>query len=170
MDVKIYKDGKGNVVVTEDYFRDIIYYCNNDVIRNYGNSVLYQKYIVETRSDNYFLTKRFEHQPNTISWYDGDAICKVNELFKDTILKREPIDISKLNPITDDSIIMKDGPKPIGINDRGWVICEPEIEPWKIEVAFRSEGDYLTISEDGVNNRPWTNEEIDKINNKINNI
>jgi len=31
-----------------------------------------------------------------------------------------------------------------------------------------SEGDYLTISEDGVNNRPWTNEEIELINNTLN--
>ena len=168
MEVKAYKDGKGNVVVTEDYFSSIVYYLKDINIQGYCESVLRQKYIIEPKDDNYYLTKRFEYQPDIISWYDGNTISKVVELFKDTVLKRKPIDITKLSPITDETPIME-GTEPLGIDEEGWTVCDPGIEPWQIQVAFRSEGDYLTISEDGVNNRPWKNEEIELINNTLNN-
>ena len=169
MEVKIYKDGKGNVVVTEDYFRNIIYNLKDTNIQSYCNSVLSQKILIIPISDNYYLTKRFEYQPNIISWYDGNTISKVVELFKNTVLKRKPRDITKLNPITNETPIIEDT-EPLGIDKDGWIVCEQGIESWKIEVAFRSEGDYLTISEDGINNRPWTEEEIELINNTLNKI
>jgi len=169
MEVKIYKDGKGNVVVTEDYFRNIMYNLKDANIKSYRNSVLSQKILIIPISDNYYLTKMFEHQPDLISWYNGDEIVKINELFKDTVLIRKPINISELKPITGETPIIEDT-EPLGTDEDGWVVCKQENEPWKIEVAFRSEGDYLTISEDGINNRPWTEEEIELINNTLNKL
>lgn len=154
---EIYKDGKGNVVISEQLFSLITGNIDNIQLRNYCIAILHQQILIEPKSDNYYLTKRYSHQRELISWYDGNGLCKVLELFKDTELKRpELTEEQKQLTFKEEKFYLELMP------------VMPEKEPFKIETAFRSEGEYLTISEDGVNNRPWTQEEINAIQNIIN--
>lgn len=155
MEKEIYKDGKGNVVVSEQLFGTIIGSIDNIQLRNYCVAILHQQILIETKSDNYYLTRRYSHQRELLSWYDGNTFGKVLDLFKNTELKRpEPTEEQK-------QLIKKNF-------ELKSVLIMPEKEPFLIQTAFRSEGIYLTISEDGVNNRPWTQEEIDAIQTIIN--
>ena len=134
---------------------------------NYCSSIVNQPIVFETKNEGYFLTKRYSHQPNTLSWYDGYEFQKIKDIFKNTRLVRKESVKKMLEDIDNDKSkeyclepesILKDNLLPI---------CEDFYhEPWLIEIAFRSEGDYLTISEDGVNNRPWTEYELELINTK----
>ena len=172
----IIKDGLGNIVITEDSF-DFLLACldnqkfiqviqgappeNQIIIDNYNREcrkILHQKYIFETCEDDYFLFKRYKYQDKITSW-SGDDVAKVYELFKDTRIEyKEP---ENLKPITNEEY--KDGDEPLGVDENGWIICEPEPTPWLIERAIRHDGEYLTISEDGKINRPWKKDEIENI-------
>lgn len=168
------KDGKGNIIISEDSF-DFLLACldnqkfiqgfppdNQEIIDYYNNQcrkILHQKYIFETTEDDYFLFKRYKYQDKLTPW-SGDDVCKVYELFKDTIMEfKKP---NNLKPIPDDAKYAV-GMKPIGIDENGRFVVEPEPRPWLIERAIRYDDDYLTISEDGKHNRPWKKEEIQNI-------
>ncbi len=56
-----------------------------------------------------------------------------------------------------------EGSEPIGKTQDGWMVVEPEPTPWLIERPLRYDYENLTISEDGSKNRPWKEEEIQKI-------
>lgn len=152
--IKMFKNNNGDIVIDKDYFSTIIYQLNDERIVGYCNDVLNRKIIIEPKSNNYYITKRFQNQSNIISWYDGDEFIKIKELFKNTIIQKE-----KTKTISDSLKEDRLDKSPISITDN---------ESFKIEIGFRSEGDYLTISEDGINNRPWSFDEIDEINKVIN--
>lgn len=185
------KDGKGNIVISENSFEGLLACLDNQkfvgevpqngdslsvgkeeyestqqgiqkFIDDYNKEcrkILHQKYVFEAKEDGYFLTKRYEYQDKITSWTTED-VKFVYQLFKDTQIKWEQPE--NLKPITDDTLIME-GTEPLGINEKGFVVCKPESTPWRIERnVFTSEGN-LTISEDGKKNRSWTKEEISKI-------
>lgn len=161
MQKDIYKDGKGNIIVSEDFFSILIGNIDSQQVSNYCRSILYQPIVIETKSENYYLTKRYSHQSDLISWYEGEEIAIVNELFKDTVLKRP----KRIHKATQDYFEYLDDLEKMEI-----LCCqaiEQQPEPFHIETSFKSDGEYLTISEDGQNNRPWTEEEINKIREAI---
>ena len=121
--------------------------------------ILHQKYIFETKQDGYYLTKKYEHQ-NEITPWSGEDVGLVYELFKDTrITYKQREDLSSLDG--SEEFTQKDNPTG-EIKDERFAI-EPEPRTWHIERPLMYDGDYLTVSEDGIQNRPWKREEIEKI-------
>jgi hypothetical protein len=195
IELDIKKDGNGNIIILEDSFEMLLscldkqkfvgeqlkngdslsvdkneyWKVQNDIQNSidYYNrecrKMLHQKYILNTIERGYFLTKRYEHQ-NEITPWSGKDVGLVYELFKDTRIEYKKN--IKLLPL-DGSELIKEGSEPIGKTEDGWFV-EPEPRPWLIERPLRYDYDYLTISEDGHNNRPWTQDEVDKITELIN--
>ncbi len=176
MKIEAKKDGKGNIVISEDSFEMVLACLDNqkfvgDVPQN-GDSlsvgkneywkgqqdiqntidyynrecrkILHQRYILRTESDGYFLTKRYEHQTEDTTW-TGKDVGLVYELFKDTRIIYEKSE--NLLPLDSSEEIME-GTEPT---------------PWLIERPLMYDYQYLTISEDGKTNRPWKQDEINKI-------
>lgn len=192
MNIEAIKDGKGNIVITEDSFEMLLACLDNqkfvheapqngdslavgeekykstqqdiqETIDSYNRAcrnILHQKYIFSTSEDGYYLKKKYEHQNGLISW-SAEDVAIVHELFKNTEIKwKKPEGLLPL----DGSEEIKEGTKPIGKTQDGWIVCEPTGKtPWLIERPLRYDNDYLTISEDGKNNRPWTQKEIETI-------
>jgi hypothetical protein len=176
--VNAIKDGLGNIVISEDSFEYLLSCLDNqkfnptqdmqnyiDFYNNECRKILHQKYIFEAINDNYFLTKRYRYQDKITPW-SGNDVGLVYELFKDTIMENEA-STEKIKTITTESY--KFGDEPLGITEDGWIMLKPELRPWLIERALRSDGDYLTISENGRTNRPWKEEEILNIQKLFNN-
>ncbi len=166
------KDGLGNIIVNEDSFEFLLMCLDNQKFNPSNNSqyvidgynkkcrkILHQHYIFETIEDGYFLTKRYNYQDKITPW-SGDDVYLVYQLFKDTKIEWEKP--KNLKPIENESYKI-DGKEPLGVTEDGWIIIEPETTPWLIERPMRYDHDYLTISEDGKNNRPWKNTEIENI-------
>lgn len=186
------KDGKGNIVITENSFEMLLACLDNqkfvgeapqngdslatgeeqykltqkdiqNTIDEYNRecrNILHQKLIIVVSEDGYYLVKSYDSQDDLIDW-SFDDVLKIRELFKDTeILYKKP---DNLLPLDGTESIM-DGTNPIGKDERGFIYCEPtEKTPWLIERAiFKSEA-YLTISEDGKENRRWKKEELEMI-------
>lgn len=157
MKVEAIKDGKGNVIVSEESLKNLI----NDPV-NYRiefEKILDQNYTFSTTDNGYFLSKRYEHQNEDTEW-TGNDVGLVYELFKDTIIvyeKRED-----LLPL-DGSEQIKQGDEPIGKTADGWILVEAGPRPWLIERPLMYDYQYLTISEDGRKNRPWKQDEIQRI-------
>jgi len=190
------KDGKGNIIISEDSFEMVLACLDNqkfvgelpingdsisvgeneyfktqkdiqDVIDYYNRQcrkILHQNYKLRTESDGYFLAKRYEHQTEDTEW-TGDDVHLVYELFKDTRIKYE--ETRDILPLDGSEEIMS-GTEPIGKTKDGWIAVKPEPRPWLIERALRYDCQYLTISEDGFTNRPWKQEEIEKIEKILN--
>jgi hypothetical protein len=191
MKVNAVKDGKGNIVISEDSFEMLLNCLDNqkfvgeqpqngdsisvgkeaywkgqqdiqDTIDQYNRScrdILHQKYVFDVTHDGLSLFKKYEHQDEIIPW-SGKDVGFVYSLFEDTI--REYKKSENLSPITDEEC--KEGDTPLGVDEDGWIHVEPkQDEPWLIERPLRYDGKYLTISEDGTNNRPWEEEEIKRI-------
>ena len=166
------KDGNGNIIITEDSFEFLLSCLDNQkfnpaqqdqtIIDEYNSdcrNILHQRYIFETLSDDYFLTKRYLYQDKIAPWSSND-VSKVYELFKDTkIIREKPKD---LRPVMDTDILKDDGVEVLGVTNDGWIVADID-ERWLIERPLRYDNDYLTISEDGSTNRPWKKEEIENI-------
>lgn len=194
MDLK--KDGLGNIVISEYSFEMLLACLDNqkflylrpvngdslseneesyitvqrdiqkyiDECNNQCREILHQKYILTVENDGYFLSKRYEHQTEKTKW-SNDDVALVYELFKDTKI------IYKTNEnllLLDGSEEIMKGTQPIGKTEDGWIVCEPEDRPWLIERPLSYDYEYLTISEDGFRNRPWKQDEIDKITKILN--
>lgn len=187
------KDGNGNIVISEDSFEMLLACLDNqkfvgeppqngdslsegegayinkqqeiqkviDEFNRECRKILHQKYVFSTTEDGYFLQKKFEHQNETTPWSGKDAGI-VRELFKDTLMQREKPNPKDLLPLDGTEDIMK-GTTPIGKTKDGWIVCNPEPEPWLIERTMFRDYEYLTISENGKTNRPWKPEEIEMI-------
>jgi hypothetical protein len=185
------KDGKGNIIISEDSFEMLLSCLNNqkfvreqpqnndsisigkneywkvqkdiqntiDYYNKECRKILHQKYILRTESNGYYLAKRYEHQTEDTIWTSED-VDLVYELFKDTIIIYEKN--KDLLPLDGSETIME-GTEPIGKTNDGWIVIDPTPTPWLIERSLRCNYQYLTISEDGETNRPWKQEEINKI-------
>lgn len=197
MEILAKKDGKGHIIISEDSFEMLLacldnqkfigespqngdslsvgednYWKGQQDIQNtidYYNKecrkILHQKYIIRTESNGYFLAKKYEHQTEDTEW-TGEDVRLIYELFKDTkIIYEKPENLLPL----DDSEETMQGKEPLGGNEDGWFAVEPKPTPWLIERPLRYDYQYLTISEDGKTNRPWKQDEIDKISKILNN-
>ncbi len=156
------KDGKGNIVISEESFINLI-----NSPGNYATckKILDQNYIFNVTDDGYFLSKRYELQNEDTEW-TGNDVGLVYELFKDTkIVYERRSDLIHL----DGSEKIKQGDEPLGKTADGWIAVEPEPRPWLIERPMMYDGQYLTISEDGRKNRPWKKEEVENIEKLFNN-
>ncbi len=190
MKIEAKKDGEGNIIISEDSFEMLLICLDNqkfvyeppqngdsvsvgkddyfrvqrdiqDSINQYNRScrnILHQKYIFEVTHNGLSLFKKYEHQDEITPW-SGKDVGLVYTLFQDTKINyKKP---SNLKPITDEYI--KGGDTPLGVDENGWIHVEAKDKPWLIERPLRYDGNYLTISEDGSNNRPWKEEEIEQI-------
>jgi len=191
MKLEAIKDGEGNIIISKDSFEMLLSCLDNqkfigespqngdslsvgeerynktqteiqNLIDEYNKKcrkILHQKYAFGTMHEGLSLYKKYENQEIITKW-TGEDVGKVYELFKNTLIKyKEP---ESLLPL-DGTEVIKHGSEPIGKTEDGWVVCKAEPRPWLIERAIGFDNAYLTISEDGTNNRPWKQEEIDKI-------
>jgi len=197
--LELKKDGNGNIVISEESFEMLLACLDNqkfvgespqngdsvsvgnenywkgqqdiqntiDLFNRECRKMLHQKYVFKTSHDGYYLQKRYEHQTETTKW-SGNDVNLVYSLFKDTRIKYDHNSFEDLLPL-DGSEDIKEGSNPIGKTKDGWIKTMPEPTPWLIERPLRQDYDSLTISEDGRNNRPWKQEEIENISNLFNN-
>jgi hypothetical protein len=110
------------------------------------------------------LAYKYVHQTEDTEW-TGEDVGLVYWIFKDTRIIYNETRV--LLPL-DGSEMIKKGSNPIGKTEDGWIAVKPEPRTWLIERALRYDGEYLTISEDGVKNRPWKEEEINQITKILN--
>lgn len=190
------KDGKGNIIISEDSFEMILACLDNqkfvgekpqngdsisvgednywkdqediqNVIDHYNREcrkILHQKYVLRTEYDGYFLVKRYEHQEEDTKWSSED-VRLVNELFKDTKIVYDEKRYYIPFEITEE--IVKDN-NPNNELDGDFLVVKPESTPWLIERPLTYDYYYLSISENGTLNRPWKEEEIQKITEILN--
>jgi hypothetical protein len=194
--VNAIKDGKGNIVISEDSFEMLLACLDN------------QKFVGESPQNADSLSvgedkywKGQEDIQNTIDQYnrqcrdilhqkyvfslseDGYYLSKRYEYqSEDTEWTGEDVglvyelfkDTRIIYPKRDDLIPLdgtesiKEDDEPIGKTLDGWIAVEPEPRPWLIERPIMYDGQYLTISEDGFKNRPWKSEEVENITNLFN--
>lgn len=185
MNIEAKKDGKGNIIISENSFEMLLACLDNQkfvggspqnvdslpigienywkghqetqkLIEDYNRQcrkILYQKYVFDTTHNGLSLYKKYQYQYENIIW-DNNDVALVYELFKDT-----RIIYNKANRIErkDDDYI-----------ENGWLPMKAKSRPWLIERPLNYDYEYLTISEDGFNNRPWKKEEIEKISKLFN--
>ena len=196
MKVNAIKDGKGNIIISEDSFEMLLACLDN------------QKFVGESPQNADSLSvgedkywKGQEDIQNTIDQYnrqcrdilhqkyvfslseDGYYLSKrYEQQSEDTEWSGEDVglvyDLFKDTRIVyrkredlfplDGSEEIKQGDVPLGKTADSWIVVEPEPRPWLIERPMMYDGQYLTISEDGFKNRPWKAIEIEKIKEKFN--
>lgn len=156
--MNIIKNGDGTYTINEEDFEKIFLNINNKIeLKRELLAIIEQKVNIFTISDDYYLCKSFDF--NTYCEWTVEDINKIKELFKHTErIGKLPDDLEPLDGTED----IMEGTNPVGKKD-GWLYCKPEKENWLIERTLFSDGTYLTISEDGSYNRPWKEEEINKI-------
>lgn len=191
MELKAIKDGKGNIVISEDSFEMLLACLDNQkfvgeppqngdsasVGEDYYNKTQHeiQKTIDEYNSE----CRKILHQKYVFeTLHNGLSLCKRYEHQKDytewsvedVLLVHSLFKDTERKFKEPENLISLDGTEqimqgtePIGKTDDGWIVCKPEPTPWLIERAIRFGYEYLTISEDGSKNRPWKKEEIEAI-------
>jgi hypothetical protein len=198
MKIEAKKDGKGNIIISEDSFEMLLACLDN------------QKFVGESPQNGDSMSvvkdtywKGQEDIQDTINYYNRECrkILHQKYLFKTTeegyflskhyqhqneatewnsndvclvysLFKDTVIQFKEtrdLSPLDGTEEIME-GTNPIGKTKDGWLAVEPEPTPWLIERPLRYDYIYLTISEDGKSNRPWKQEEIEQIENLFHNI
>jgi hypothetical protein len=191
MKVDAIKDGKGNIVITEDSF-EMILACldnqkfvgespqNGDSI-SVGKNKYYktQKDIQDVIDFYNRECRKILHQKYILrTESDGYFIAKRYEhQTEDTewtgddvglvyeLFKDTRIVYKETRDLLslDGSEEIMEGTEPIGKTIDGWIAVEPKPRPWLIERPLRYDYQYLSISEDGKTNRPWKRDEINKI-------
>ena len=197
MKVEAIKDGKGNVVITEDSFEMLLSCLDN---QKYVGEAPQNGDSISVGKDEYYKTQK--DIQDVIDFYNRECrkILHQKYIFNTEesgyFLTKKYEHQEKITPWTgedvglvyelfkdtriiyketrellplDGSEEIKEGSTPIGKTKDGWIAVEQEPRPWLIERALRYDGDYLTISEDGSKNRPWKQDEIRKIINIFNN-
>ena len=112
------KDGQGNIIITEESFKQLL---DSADIKDECLKILNEKYVFDTIEKGYYLTKRYEFQCDVTPW-SGDDVGKVYDLFKNTRIEYE--EPKNLKPVTNECI--KGGTKPLGVDEHGWIVCEPD--------------------------------------------
>lgn len=197
MKIEAKKDGKGNIVISEDSFEMILACLDN---QKFVGELPQNGYLLSVGEDKYFTTqqdiqnvidsynresRKILHQKYVLrTESDGYFLAKKYEhQSEDTEWTGE--DVGKVYELFKDTRIVykkpenllpldgteeiMEGTEPIGKTQDGWFAVEPEPRPWLIERPLRCDYQYLTISEDGKTNRPWKKEEIEKISEILNN-
>lgn len=190
------KDGKGNIVISENSFEMILTCLDNQKFigerPQNGDSISVNK-------DEYWKVQ--EDIQSTIDYYnrecrkilhqkyvlrtecDGYFLVKKYEYqAEDTEWTNEDISLvyelfkdtritynetGDLLPLDGSEEIME-GIKSIGKTEDGWIAVEPEPKTWLIERSLRYDYQYLSISENGSTNRIWKQDEINKIQELLN--
>jgi hypothetical protein len=197
MKIDAKKDGKGNIVISEESF-DMLLACldnqkfvgeqpqNGDSLSVGVDEYLKGQQDIQSTIDHYNREcRKILHQKYVLrTESDGFFLAKKYEhQQEDTEWSGEDVGLVyelfkdtriiynekiDLLPLDGSEVIME-GTEPIGKDKDGWFIIEPEPRPWLIERVMRYDGIYLTISEDGKKNRPWKEDEILKISEILNN-
>lgn len=191
MKVDAIKDGKGNIVISEDSFEMLLACLDNqkfvgespqnaDSISVGKEAYWKGQQDIQDTIDQYNRSCRdILHQKYVFSLSeDGYYLSKRYEnQIEDTEWTGEDVGLvyelfkdtrivyekrEGLFPL-DGSEEIKQGDKPIGKRADGWIAVEAEPRPWMIERPLMYDGQYLTISEDGFKNRPWKQEEVEQI-------
>lgn len=190
------KDGKGNIIISEDSFEMILACLDNQKFISEqpqnGGSLSVDKDVywkghqdIQNTIDHYNREcRKILHQKYVLrTESDGYFLAKKYEhQEEDTEWTGEDVDLVcelfkdtriiynetiDLLPLDGSEEIME-GTDPIGKTKDGWVVVSPEPTPWLIERSLRYDYQYLTISEDGRTNRPWKQEEVDEITKILN--
>lgn len=197
MKIEAKKDGKGNIVISEDSFEMILACLDN---QKFVGELPQNGDSLSVGEDNYWKgqqdiqnaidhynreSRKILHQKYVLrTESDGYFLAKKYEhQSEDTEWTGE--DVGKVYELFKDTRIVykkpenllsldgteeiMEGTEPIGKTQDGWIAVEPEPRPWLIERPLRFDYQYLTISEDGKTNRPWKKEEIEKISEILNN-
>lgn len=197
MKIEAKKDGKGNIVISEDSFEMILACLDN---QKFVGELPQNGDSLSVGEDNYWKgqqdiqnaidhynreSRKILHQKYVLrTESDGYFLAKKYEhQSEDTEWTGE--DVGKVHELFKDTRIVykkpenllsldgteeiMEGTEPIGKTQDGWIAVEPEPRPWLIERSLRFDYQYLTISEDGKTNRPWKKEEIEKISEILNN-
>lgn len=197
MKIEAKKDGKGNIVISEDSFEMILACLDN---QKFVGELPQNGDSLSVGEDNYWKgqqdiqnaidhynreSRKILHQKYVLrTESDGYFLAKKYEYqSEDTEWTGE--DVGKVYELFKDTRIVykkpenllsldgteeiMEGTEPIGKTQDGWIAVEPEPRPWLIERPLRFDYQYLTISEDGKTNRPWKKEEIEKISEILNN-
>jgi hypothetical protein len=196
MELKAKKDGKGNIIITEDSFEMLLACLDNqkfvgeqppnaDAMSMNPNDYWRGQQDIQDVIDKYNRKCReILHQRCILeTTHNGLSLLKKYERQEEP-LEWSGEDIGKIYELFKDTKIKYEKPnnlipldgsedimcgtEPIGKTEDGWIACRPEDRTWLIEKALRYDGICLTISEDGKNNRPWKKEEILKIKKILN--
>lgn len=196
MKIDAKKDGKGNIVISEDSFERVLTCLDNQKFvgehpqNGDSLSVGEDEYWkgqedIQDAIDHYNREcRKILHQRYVLrTESDGYYLAKRYEhQTEDTewtgidvglvyeLLKDTRIvheEPRNLFPL-DGSEAIKEGIEPIGKTEDGWIVTESEPTPWLIERPLSYDYYYLTISEDGKRNRPWKQDEIDNITEILN--
>lgn len=156
VEVNAIKDGNGNIIITENSFEMLLACLDNqkfvDEAPQNGDSISIGKdeyYKVQDNIQKFIDDYNREcrnilHQKYVFDTEeDGYFLTKRYEL-QDNILPWSSDDVNKIF-------------EALKVNN-----------DWSIERSLRHDYDYLTISEDGIKNRYWTQDEIVKINKLFN--
>jgi hypothetical protein len=191
MKIEAKKDGKGNIIISEDSFEMILACLDNQKFvgeqPQNGDSLSVGKEVywkgqedIQNTIDHYNREcRKILHQKYVIrTESDGYFLAKRYEhQTEDNEWTNEDVDLvyelfkdtkiiykqrEDLLPL-DGSEELKEGSKPIGKTKDGWIAVERESTPWWLERPLSYNCQYLTISEDGETNRPWKPEEIENI-------
>ena len=191
MKVNAIKDGKGNIVITEDSFEMLLACLDNQKYINEapqnGDGISMDKEDYEkVQQDNQKAIddynhecRKILHQSYVFETLDGGYYLTKRYEHQDKITPWEGEDVGLVYEIFKDTAIeyempkdlipltdtdcYKKGDEPLGKDKDGWIYVKYETRPWLIERPMQYDHDYLTISEDGKKNRPWKQEEIDNI-------
>lgn len=196
MKIEAKKDGKGNIVISEDSFEMVLACLDNQKFvgeqpKN-GDSLSIVKHEywegqqdIQNAIDYYNKEcKKILHQKYVLrTESDGYFLAKRYEhQTEDTEWTGEDVGLvyelfkdtriiyekpKNILPLDDSEEIME-GTEPIEKTQDGWIAVEPKPTPWLIERPLRCDYNYLTISEDGKTNRPWKQHEIEKITKILN--
>lgn len=190
--VNAYKDGKGNVVITENSFEMLLSCLDNQKFAHElptnGDSIAEgelnykskQQEIQEIIDEYNRECRNILHQKLIIAVSENGYYLVKSYESQDDLIDWSSDDVAKVKELFKDTEIpyvkpegllpldgtedIMEGTKPIGKDERGFIHCEPtEKTPWLIERAvFKSEA-YLQISENGKECRRWKKEEVEKI-------
>ena len=197
MKIEAKRDGKGNIIISEDSFEMILACLDNQKFvgesPQNGDSISvgedkYWKGQKDIQDAIDYYNKEYRkilHQKYVFKTTEGGYFLSKRYQHQNEYTEWNTNDVSLVCSLFKDTVIqyeetrdllpldgteeIMEGTSPIGKTKDGWIVVEPEPTPWLIERPLTYDYHYLTISEDGKTNRPWKQEEIEQINELFNN-
>jgi hypothetical protein len=187
------KDGKGNIVISEDSFEMVLACLDNQ--KFIGEQPQNGDSISEGEDDYWKIQednqkaidyynrecRKILHQKYIFSTDESGYFLIKKYEYQEEITPWTSKDVELIYELFKDTrityketreLLPLDGSKEsnqIDTTKDEWIEVEPESRPWLIERPLSYDYDYLTISEDGKYNRLWKQDEIEKITNLFNN-